>query len=70
MWEEENRRFNAQEDGILVNPSWERDRERYYAMRDKLFAWLREHGHKIWNFGMLGGEPFFQEEFDMVLDHW
>jgi organic radical activating enzyme len=70
MWEEENRRFNAQEDGILVNPSWERDRERYYAMRDKLFVWLREHGHKIWNFGMLGGEPFFQEEFDMVLDHW
>jgi hypothetical protein len=70
MWEEENRRFNAQEDGILANPMWQRDRERYDAMRDKLFAWLREHGHKIWNFGMLGGEPFFQKEFDMVLDHW
>jgi organic radical activating enzyme len=70
MWEEENRRFNAQEDGILANPMWQRDRERYDAMRDKLFAWLRKHGHKIWNFGMLGGEPFFQKEFDMVLDHW
>lgn len=70
MWEEENRRFNAQEDGILANPMWQRDRVRYDAMRDKLFAWLREHGHKIWNFGMLGGEPFFQKEFDMVLDHW
>jgi len=70
MWEEENRRFNAEEDGILVHPSWRRDQDRYDAMRDKLFEWLRNHGHKIWNFGMLGGEPFFQKEFDMVLDHW
>ena len=70
MWEEENRKFSAVEDGILVNPSWERDQTRYDSMRDKLFEWLREHGHKIWNFGMLGGEPFFQKEFDMVLDHW
>lgn len=70
MWEEENRKFSAVEDGILVNPSWRRDQERYDGMRDKLFEWLRDHGHKIWNFGMLGGEPFFQREFDMVLDHW
>lgn len=71
MWEEENRRFSMEaEDGILVNPSWERDQIRYDSMRDKLFEWLRNHGHKIWNFGMLGGEPFYQKEFDMVLDHW
>jgi len=71
MWEEENRRFSMErEDGILVNPSWRRDQDSYDSMRDKLFEWLRNHGHKIWNFGMLGGEPFFQKEFDMVLDHW
>lgn len=71
IWEEENRRFNVTKDtGILVNPTWRKDEDRYHAMVDKLFAWLREHGHKIWNFGMLGGEPFFQKEFDMVLDHW
>lgn len=70
MWEEENRRFAAEENGILVNPSWRRDDARYLALRDNLFAWLQQHGHKIWNFGMLGGEPFFQEEFDMLLKHW
>lgn len=70
MWEEENRRFNAEENGILVNPSWERNAVRYDQMRDKFFAWLRENGHKIWNFGFLGGEPFYQKEFDMVIDHW
>lgn len=70
MWEEENRRFLAKEDGILANPSWERNATRYEQMRDKFFEWLRKNGHKIWNFGFLGGEPFYQKEFDMVLDHW
>jgi hypothetical protein len=71
MWEEENRRFDMQkEDGILVNPMWTKDQEEYSALRDKLFAWLEKHGHNIWNFGMLGGEPFHQVEFEMMLDHY
>jgi hypothetical protein len=71
MWEEENRRFGiTEDDGILNTPLWKRNPTQYSTLRDGLFTWLREHGDKIWNFGMLGGEPFFQQEFDMVLDHW
>ena len=71
LWEEENRRFGSKYvDGILVNPEWQRDSQTYMGLTDKLFSWLQQHGHKLWNFGMLGGEPFFQKEFDMVLDHW
>lgn len=71
MWEEENRRFDTKkEDGILVNPSWIKQESRYYGLRDELFEWLNEYSHRLFNFGMLGGEPFIQEEFEMMLDHF
>ena len=44
------------------------DRENYVAYRDKFFEWMIEHGNKLIMFKMLGGEPFFQEEFEMCLD--
>ena len=72
MWEEENRRFplgDKQEKG-LINRSWIRMDQRYYGLRDELFQWLAQNGHHLVNFGMLGGEPFIQEEFDMMLDHF
>lgn len=72
MWEEENRRFppKGRDYRVLVNPSWIRVNERYYRLRNELFEWLKQNGHHLANFGMLGGEPFIQEEFDMMLDHF
>lgn len=70
MWAEENRKFNGIDHEILVNPQWEKDKVRYLALRDKLFEWLRKNGHRLWNLGILGGEPLYQEEIDMLLDHY
>jgi len=44
------------------------DRQNYKTYRDKFFEWMVENGNKVVMFKMLGGEPFYQEEFDMILD--
>jgi len=44
------------------------DRKNYTTYRDKFFEYMAEHGSKLVMFKMLGGEPFYQEEFDMCLD--
>ena len=36
--------------------------------KQKIFAWLREHGHNLTNFNILGGEPLYQQELDQCLD--
>ncbi len=72
QWEEENRKFKSIGDQyrVLVNPRWIKMTNRYFKLRDELFEWLKQNGHHLANFGMLGGEPFIQEEFDMMLDHF
>lgn len=38
------------------------------ANKERIFAWLREHGHNLTNFNILGGEPLYQSEFEECLD--
>lgn len=35
--------------------------------KQKIFSWLREHGHHLTNFNILGGEPLYQDELDQCL---
>lgn len=44
------------------------DRKNYETYREKFFEWMVENGNKIVMFKMLGGEPFYQEEFEMCLE--
>jgi hypothetical protein len=36
--------------------------------KQKIFAWLKQHGHNLTAFNILGGEPLYQEELDQCLD--
>jgi hypothetical protein len=36
--------------------------------KQRIFAWLVEHGRHLTNFNILGGEPLFQTELDQCLD--
>lgn len=44
------------------------DRENYLQYRTQFFEWMKVNGNKLVMFKMLGGEPFYQEEFEMCLD--
>jgi hypothetical protein len=35
--------------------------------KQQIFAWLREHGHNLTAFNILGGEPLYQDELDECL---
>lgn len=71
-WEEENRRFGVfKRDGVEFgyNSQWNPN---YDKMLADFWQWLKRDDNykKIRYYQILGGEPFFQPEFDMSLDFW
>ena len=71
-WEEENRRFGIfQKDGVDFghNQQWNPN---YDQMLADFWRWLEEKDRyqHIRYYQILGGEPFFQPEFDMSMDFW
>jgi hypothetical protein len=59
LWDAENVRFGESAFNKSTNIS---------ANKERIFAWLREHGHNLTNFNILGGEPLYQSEFEECLD--
>ena len=59
LWDAENVKFGLKP----FNKSSNID-----ANKQRIFAWLRQHGHNLTNFNILGGEPLYQSELDDCLD--
>ena len=59
LWDAENVRFGE--------PAYNKS-ARIAANKERIFAWLREHGHNLTNFNILGGEPLYQSEFEECLE--
>jgi organic radical activating enzyme len=38
------------------------------ALTDKFWLWMEEHSTEIFRLNILGGEPFYQQQFDQCLD--
>lgn len=71
-WEEENRRFGVfQKNGVDFghNQTWNPHYDRMLADFWKWLAHDNRYKH-IRYYQILGGEPFFQPEFDMSLNFW
>ena len=71
-WEEENRRFGVFEQGRVrfgYNQQWNPN---YEQMLADFWRYLGENDRyqKIRYYQILGGEPFFQKEFDTSLEFW
>jgi hypothetical protein len=71
-WEEENRRFGIFEQGNvkfgynqLTNPDYEHMLAEFWRYLHEKDRYLHIRYYQI-----LGGEPFFQKEFDISLDFW
>lgn len=68
LWDAENKKHGHFQRGNLIirndfikSPNLEQNKQ-------KLFAWLREYGHNLTVFNILGGDPLYQKEFDECLD--
>ena len=59
LWDAENVKFGQSPFAKSANIE---------SNKQKIFAWLREHGHNLTNFNILGGEPLYQQELDQCLD--
>ena len=71
-WEEENRRFGTFEQGKVkfgFNKPWN---DNYDQMLNDFWRYLDEKDRyqHIRYYQILGGEPFFQTEFDQSIDFW
>lgn len=53
-------------------PIWESEKpvnsSEYLTYRKKFFEWMTLHGSKLKQLKILGGEPLYQDEFEMLLD--
>ena len=59
LWDAENVKFGQA--GLIKSANID-------SNKHKIFAWLKEHGHNLTNFNILGGEPLYQAELDQCLD--
>jgi MoaA/NifB/PqqE/SkfB family radical SAM enzyme len=68
LWDAENKRHGTFSQGNLVLSSkWQKSAD-MITNKQKLFNWLKEHGHNLTVFNILGGEPLYQQELDECLD--
>jgi organic radical activating enzyme len=67
-WQAENKKFGDWKyDTVYLNSSYQvADNRRAYV--EKFWAWWDRNYDQVTHFQLLGGEPFFQQEFDECLD--
>lgn len=68
LWEAENRRYGDFVKGDLRLPGMFIKNSQLENNKQKLFNWIRDHGHDLTVLNILGGEPLYQSELDAVLE--
>jgi organic radical activating enzyme len=64
----ENKKFGKFESEGVVLDNYATKVPDINALTDKFFEWLSKHHNGIKQFHFLGGEPFYQRQFDRLLD--
>ena len=66
---QENRKHGTfTKNGVILDVE---DADPDYQQRlDKFWIWMRKNSHTLKRFNVLGGEPFYQREFDQCLDYF
>lgn len=66
---QENVKFgNFQKNGVVLIS--ETINDNYSDIVDKFWEWMKTHSQKLRRFHVLGGEPFYQVEFDHCLEYF
>tara|TARA_A100001388_G_C28774372_1_gene506238 strand:+ start:2741 stop:4000 length:1260 start_codon:yes stop_codon:yes gene_type:complete len=66
VWEAEEKKFGLRDPLELAE--MERSRKQYPEMLKAHWKWMEEHAKYIAEYRILGGEPFFQPEFEQNID--
>lgn len=69
-WEEENKKYGFFEQGRVrfgYNQQWNAN---YESMLADFWRYLDRHYQHLRYYQILGGEPFFQDEFDQSIEFW
>ena len=68
LWDAENKKFGSfKRHGIHISDEFNKS-QRLDLNKQKIFQWIKEHGHNLTNFNILGGEPLYQQELDQCID--
>lgn len=66
VWEQEEKKFNLRHPNEFKE--MEEGRKNYPAMLKAHWEWMKEHAKHIAEYRILGGEPFFQPEFEQNIN--
>ena len=70
QWTDENRRFGRfEKDGVVIGHNKPENID-YQRMLADFWKYLGKHYRSMLYFQILGGEPFYQKEFDTCLEFW
>ena len=68
LWDAENTKHGPfLKNGLQLPGKFIKDAQ-FSENKVKFFSWFKEHGHNVTRFNILGGEPFYQSEFDDCLE--
>ena len=68
LWDAENKQHGRFQRGNLVISNAFEKSSNIESNKQKLFDWVRTHGHELTVFNILGGEPLFQKDLEDYLD--
>lgn len=68
LWDAENKKHGTYRNQGLVIDNYFTKSQNIEQNKQKLFDWIRQNGHNLTVFNILGGEPLYQDELDQCLD--
>lgn len=64
---ESKKHGHFEKNGLVIRSDYYKH-EQFELIQEKFWQWLLDHGHTLSRLQVLGGEPFYQQQFDLLLD--
>jgi hypothetical protein len=68
LWDAENKKHGRFQKGNLIISDDFQKSKNIESNKQKLLAWIKEHGHNLTVFNILGGEPLYQKDLEDCLE--
>jgi len=56
-----------EKNGLILESTFQKENN-FDEIQEKFWAWMRENAHTLERFHLLGGEPFYQRQFELFFD--